>query len=319
MTDKILDWLNQNRFRAYPFVDDIGLVSNGSRIPDCVLLDCLVMDTRHGITSPELVFTEIDVTSDRTEVKFKYCDEPYAYTLAGSEESSGSSYSAGGATPDIGESSIVRVDGRSISGIDDELFFIKLVFSSHDYILGTVGEGHWEFNGRVLPSKVMSVAASGVACLRTAGSAYVQGFNSPGAAKGAVRLVDGFRTQPSIQNGKIVVKVGAHYGEDPCHYREDDPEYREQRRKRTACGELMFFFCGQNATDTGDVALEGGPGVTVKQGGTYTAKYDIIDTYGEIGVTAGEKIPCIEVVAAPSLLGIYRPADSAESPSGDDD
>ena len=303
MTEKILDWLNHNRFRAYPFVNDAGLVSGGVRIPDCVLLDCVVMDTRHGISSPELVFKEIDVTNERTRVAFEYNGTAYSHTLTG-----------GGGSSDLGESSIVRVDGTSIGGLASEMLFVKLVFSSHDYILENAGTGHWNFTGRVLPSKVMAVTASGVEGLHVNGSAHVQGFEGHGVARGDVTLVDGFRTQPAIQNGKILVKVGTNYGEDPCHYRENDAYYVGQTHEQTSCDDLMFFFCGQNAIDTGDVVFEGGPGITVKQGGTYAARYAIINTYGEVGIEAGERVPCIEVVATPGLLKLYRPSASAESP-----
>ena len=297
MTEKVLDWLNHNRFRAYPFVNDEGLICNGTRIPDCILLDCLVMDTRKDVDSPDLVFTEIDVTTERTHVSFKYNGVPYTHDL----------------TTNNGQSSVTRVDGSSISGMDMDLVFMKMVFSSHDYILQNVGEGNWKFSGKVLPSKIISVPASGVSGISMNGSSYIEGFDSPGVAIGDVTLVDGFRTQPVIHNGKVVVKVGTAYGEDPCHYREDDPEYAEHKRKTAACDGLMFFFCGQNVIDNGNVSIEGGPGVIVKQGGTYTAKSDIIDTYDEIGIEAGETLPCIEVIAAPSLLKLYRPTVLTES------
>lgn len=295
MTEKVLDWLNHNRFRAYPFVNDNGIVCNGTRIPDCVLLDCLVMDTRKEVSNPRLVFTEIDITSARTHVVFTYDGTEHSYDITGAGN----------------DSSFVIVDGSSIPGMNMELVFIKLIFSSHDYILQHAGEGNWRFSGNILPSKIVSVPASGVSGIVANGSSYVDGFSEQNTASGDVILVDGYRTQPVIYNGKVVVKVGTDYGEDPCHYRENDPEYEEQKRKRAACDELMFFFCGQNAIDNGNVAMQGGPGITVKQGGTYTVKSDIIDTYGEIGAKDGEILPCIEVIAAPSLLKLYRPTAQA--------
>lgn len=297
MTDKILDWLNHNRHRAYPLVNDDGLVSGGGRIPDCVILDCLVMDTRPGKESAKLVFTKIQVSSPSTVVSFEYDGNEYSITL---EE--------GVHDPLSDNTSTVRFNAAG-SG----MLYMKFVFSSHDYILENVGTGTWSFRGTALSSKVVAVAASGVMGLEAGGSAHVDGRSAPGVATGAVRLEDGYRTQPVIQNGKVVVKVGTPYGLDPCHYREDDQEYVDARRNTTSCGDLMFFFCGQNAVDTGDVELEGGPGVTVRQGGSYTAKEDIRDTYGNVGIAAGEAVPCIEVVADSSLLGIYRPSAPGQS------
>ena len=158
----------------------------------------------------------------------------------------------------------------------------------------------------------MTVTASGVMGIRSNGNAHVDGFDEPGVASGTVHLVDGFRTQPVIQNGSVLVKVGTRYGEDPCHYREGDPDYGEEGRDKTDCSSLMFFFCGQNAVDGGDIAFTGGPGVIVKPGGTYKAKHDVMDTYGEVGLAAGEELPCIEVIADKGLLHLYRPSSPNE-------
>lgn len=289
MTEKTLDWLNHNRFIAYPFVNDDGLVVDGTRVPDCILLDCLVVDTRHRQQS-ELIFTEFSVTANNTRVKFKYAGESFTYTLPASS------------TPD----GIIKVEGTSVSGLDNEYLYIKFIFSSHAYILEHVGTGTWKFTGKIAPSKVISVPASGVSGLETNGSAYVAGYSAANTATGDVHLVDGYRTQPVIQNGRVLVKVGTHYGEDPCHYVDGD----DQEVKKVVCDDLMLFFCGQNATNSGNVMITGGPGVNVQQGRMYTAHRDIIDTYGEIGVHVGESIPCIEITATSELMQLYRPSES---------
>lgn len=293
MTEKTLDWLNHNRFRAYPFVNDAGLVSRGSRVPDCVLLDCLVMDTRSLADVPKMVFDEIVVGDDATVVHFTYAGDSYSYSI-------------GRQTSD---DSLVRVDGSSVSGPVDELLYMKFVFSSHDYILEHVGKGSWTFSGRILPSKIVSVTASGVMGLSVAGSLNVLGYEGSGVAKGDVHLVDGFRTQPVIQNGKVLVKVGTSYGEDPCHY-----AGQESSEDTPACDRLMMFFCGQNANTSGNVVLKGGPGVAVQQGRDYTARRDILDTFGNVGIAAGESVPCIEVSASSELLRLYRPSGGQDQP-----
>lgn len=294
MTEKILDWLNHNRFRAYPLVNDKRLLCGGERIPDCVILDCLVMDTRHGKEDARLVFTHISVGDGETVVSFTYDGMPYSCTLEAGQG--------------VSDDNIVTVGAEVVGSSAEELLYIKLVFSSHDYILEHAGKGEWSFSGEALRSKVVSVAASGVMGLKTGGSSHVEGYEQAGTATGVVHLVDGYRTQPVIQNGSVVVKVGTRYGEDPCHYREDDPEYLDELRNKTDCGELMFFFCGQNAVDSGDVAISGGPGVVVKHGGQYEATRDVVDTYGNVGLAAGERIPCIEVIADKGLLRLYRPS-----------
>lgn len=303
MTEKTLDWLNHNRFRAYPFADDEGLVRNRARVPDCVLLDCLVTDTRHLGYVPELVFTEIDVTQARTKATFTYAGEEHSVEFDGSNPGYG------------GSSSLVKIEGHLSAAPGEELLYMSFVFSSHAYILENVGEGTWRFSGRVLPSKVVSVAASGVMGVEANGSANVPGHESAGTATGEVQLADGFRTQPVVQNGKVLVKVGNAYGENPCHYEEDSSSSPDGQAQ---CGDLLLFFCGQNAPSNGNIVLEGGAGVSVKSGGLYTARRSILDTYGEIGIAEGESAPCIEIVADTGLMRLYRPSEessgSADSP-----
>ena len=291
MTEKTLDWLNLNRFRAYPFVNDEGLVCNGARIPDCVLLDCIVVDTRALENIPEMIFTGYSITDDYTRVFFSYNGEAYSYDISSSAGDS--------------ETSIVKVEGTGLQNANNEYLYIKLVLSSHNYILQKAGKGQWTFKGKILPTKIISSTVSGVSGISVNGSANVSGFENSGTASGNVHLVDGFRTQPVVQNGKVLVKVGEHYGEDPCHYNEDT---ESDSNDGAICDDLLLFFCGQNAVNSSNVVLQGGPGISIKQGGSYTAKSDIVDTYGEVGVRRGEKIPCIEVVASSELMRIYRPS-----------
>lgn len=293
MTSKTLDWLNSNRFRAYPFVNDRGIIVNGARIPDCVLLDCMVMDTRDIQDPPELIFTGITVEETYTDVFFSYGDIKTSYRI--------------GSDPSSIEGTFVKVRGRINGDIPSRFVQMRFVFSSPSYIYNSVGTGSWQFNGKVLPTKVVSVKASGVSGIKTNGSLLIQGA---GTATGDVHLVDGCRTQPGIKNGKVIVQVGTKYGEDPCWYKKP-PEESEN----VDCSDLMLFFCGQNAINSGDVSISGGPGVNVTQGRKYTAKHDIIDTYGKVGISAGESVPCIEIVATTDLLNIYRPSEDSSAPS----
>lgn len=287
MTEKTLDWLNQNRFRAYPFVNDARLLADGSRVPDCVLLDCLVVDTETAEKVPVLTFNRYKVTENSTTVEFTYNGTPYSYTLEGGSLS--------------GEGSFVKINGSAKEEFQGPKINISLVFSSHEYIKSSVGEGEWSFNGHILPSKVISVRASGVEGIQTQGSYLVTDHDAPGVASGVVHLEDGYRTQPVIQNGVVQVKVGNNYGIDPCYY----PGAAAMEKQD--CESLLLYFCGQNAINSGNITITGGDGVSISQGREYTAKEDILDTYGNIGIKAGESVPCIEVIASSGLLKLYKP------------
>lgn len=290
MTTKVLDWLNNNRHIAYPFVNDAGLVVSGSRIPDCILLDCLVVDTRFDVPPSDMVFTGFEVTDKYTEVTFTYSDKTYTHRIPDSDS----------------DSTISKYLGRVDDHVNGGMLEITLTLSSHRYIIDNVGKGVWKFFGQILPSKIIRVPASGVNGISTKGSYKVEGFELPGIARGDVHLVDGFRTQPVVHDGKVLVKVGTGFGYDPCHYK------GRYDVKRTSCDELLLFFCGQNAITSGDISLEGGPGINVEQGRTYTAKEDILDSHGNIGIRKGEEIPCVEIIATSSLKRLWKPPIVAE-------
>lgn len=112
----------------------------------------------------------------------------------------------------------------------------------------------------------------------------MDGHSSPSVAAGDVLLEDGYRTSPIIHRGKVLVRVGKKYGLDPCRYISEDYEYAD-------CKDPLFFFCGQNGVNNGNVAISGGKGISVTQGRKY--RYNGMD------------IPCVEIVAGKELMDIY--------------
>ena len=295
MTEKVLDWLNHNRFRAYPFVNDDGLLCNGTRVPDCILLDCMMIDMSYDTPVSDLVFTEFEVDDNSITVSYSYGGVKTVKKITGDE----SKYAKDAIT------SRINVVDSAYPGGSLRTSELSLTLSTPEYIIGKVGKGKWSFNGRIIPTKVVKVPTACVTGIRTNGSAFVEGFDKPGIAKGDVHLVDGFRTQPVITNGKVLVKVGTSYGYDPCHYK------GRQEHKTTACSDLLMFFCGQNAVNSGNVVLSGGPGVDVTTG-VYTAKADIPDSKGSVGISAGEVVPCIELIASPELKRLWKPVESPD-------
>lgn len=275
MTEKTLDWLNQNRYRAYPLMNDSRLICNGVRLPDCILLDCKVMDTRprRDNAVPSLFLTKVVITSDHTDMTLEYDGEEYLVKIEGNGD-------------------VERLIGST------EYVYTSVTTSSHARILETCGEGTWSLRAEVLRSKVVCVDASGVSSIKANGNGEI----IEGSATGVIRLVDGYRTQPVVQNGKVVVKVGNQYGLNPCRM----PGWKTY--DTTGCDNLMLFFCGQNAINSGNVVLQGGAGVVVHQG-TYIVKNAI----GEL--KAGDTIPCIDVTTTSELLKIYRPSTDSSSSS----
>lgn len=276
MTEKTLDWLNQNRYRAYPLMNDERLVTGDVRLPNCILLDCKVMDTRPRPDGsiPHLYLTKVVISKDHTDITLEYDGAEYTLTIEG-------------------DGDIEKIIGTS------KYVYMSFTTSSHTKILEFCGEGEWNLKAEVLRSKVICVDASGVSGITCNGNGEI----SADTATGVIRLVDGYRTQPVIKSGKVLVKVGNQYGLNPCRmkgWKTYDTE---------GCDNLMMFFCGQNAINTGNVVLQGGPGVVVNQG-TYTVKKEI----GEL--KAGDSIPCINVSTTSEVLKIYRPSTPEGSNEG---
>lgn len=281
LTTRSMEWLNANRRRAYPLARDAWRRRNPSNPGfDAILLDALVLDTDAKGTE-ELVLESADVGREKTIIGMKYGGSFFSVDLSGGTESGSGSFSC--------LRGIVR--GTGLRGAS-----VSLAFSSHAYLLGALGIGKWTFGCPVLRSRLIAVSdGMGVESLKTGGSAGVEGHGEPAEASGDVVLEDGYRTSPIVYGGKVFVRVGRRYGLDPCHYDFGDAGARD-------CRNPLFFFCGQNAVNGGNVMLRGGRGIIVTQGGSYTVDDDN-------SKANGRTVPCIEISAGRELLDICRPAE----------
>lgn len=279
LTAKTMEWLDQNRRRAYPMRRDEWrkIVSPESGL-DGVLLDALAFcaDARGDET---LSLESVAVSDVSSVVEMRYAGKAFAVTLTGGESSGDRSYAMFRVSVDIGR----RRDAT-----------ISLAFSSHAYLLSTLGVGSWSIGCEALGSRVIGLSDGfGVDGIAVHGSSCVEGHEGDAVASGHVVLEDGFRTSPVIQGGRVVVRVGRRYGLDPCHHACGEESMAD-------CRVPLFFFCGQNGVNSGDVVLRGGRGVSVEQGRRYVVK---------TGSQAGKSVPCVEIVAGSELLGMYRPGD----------
>lgn len=280
LTSKTMEWLNQNRRRSYPMKRDAWReeVSPAFGL-DCVLLDAILFDSDAN-GDERLILTRIRVLENSTRIALRYGDSEFGLVLQGGEVSGEGSFEC------------VRgvVQGSGMRGAS-----VSLVLSSHAYIHSEVGEGEWELNCPVLESRVIRISdGMGVDGVSVNGSEGVSGHDSPSAASGDVVLEDGYRTSPIIYGGKVFVRVGRRYGYDPCKFDFGDAGSRDCRRP-------LFFFCGQNAINNGNIALRGGKGISITQGRTYFV--DDADSMAN-----GKSVPCVEIAAGRELLDICKPS-----------
>lgn len=277
MTSETMGWLNQNRYRSYPMCSgEWREKASPESGLDRVLLDALVFDSDCA-AARSLALCRISVSGDGTEVAFRYGDADFSVVLSGGDQS--------------GEGSFERVNGTIPCGGDRNATF-SMVFSSHAFIRDVLSDGIWELGCRVLPSRVIRMSDGfGVDYVSTNGSGGVPGREDPAKASGDVVLEDGYRTSPVISDGRVLVRVGRRYGYDPC-------KYGSWGKYQVDCRDPLFFFCGQNAVNGGNVVLKGGAGVGIAQGRTYAVRD---------GTCAGRSVPAIEIIADKSLLDIYKP------------
>ena len=159
--------------------------------------------------------------------------------------------------------------------------------------------GEWKLDSPVLDSRVVRVSDGiGVDGISVNGSEGVSGHDSASKASGDVVLEDGYRTSPIIYGGKVFVRVGRRYGYNPCKFDFGDAGSRDCRRP-------LFFFCGQNAVNNGNIVLRGGKGVGVSQGRSYT----VMDAKSKCN---GMTIPCVELIAGRELVDICNPVADSE-------
>lgn len=280
LTTSTMEWLNYNRHRAYPMRrDEWREKASPESGLDCVLLDALAFNS-DSAGGEELMLDRVVVGVSQTEVYMSYAGKEFKLTLSGGETSGEGSF----------ECEKIAIPGSGARGAS-----LSLSLSSHLYIKDILGEGEWELGCRVLESRIVRLTNGfGVDAVRTNGSAGVPGHVSAADASGEVVLEDGYRTSPVIYNGKVLVRVGTRFGIDPCKYPHDDDETYD-------CRSPLFFFCGQNAVNNGNVSLVGGAGVSVSQGRSYRVKS---------GTCAGKLVPCIEIKAGRELLDMYKPSAS---------
>lgn len=281
MTSNTMDWLNQNRHRSFPLIRSEWRekVSPESGL-DCILLDAVLLDSDASAVR-SLMLSSIAISRSATKVSLKYGDEQLEFTLIEGETSGAGSF---------------EVFKCAIRGAGARTATLSLAFSSHAYIKERVSDGIWDIGCNVLPSRVLRLTDGfGVDGIVSNGSKCVDGHDAAAEAYGDVVLEDGYRTSPIIRNGQILVRVGKRYGYNPCKHRCEGDSSLD-------CRKPLFFFCGQNAVNGGNVILKGGKGISVVQGRSYTVHPD--DTTSKC---AGKTIPCIEIIAGSELMDLYKP------------
>ena len=272
LTDRSMDWLNQNRYRSYPLERDgwRARASPSSGL-DCVILDATVFDA-DASGDETLELESIEVSAGSTVVGMAYGGRKFSIDIDGSEVS--------------GEGSF-KIFRGIIHGGKSRDASVSIVTSSHAYIVERTGVGSWDIGCRFLKSRIVSLSDGfGMDGVSTMGSEGVAGHEDGSVASGDVVLEDGYRTSPIIANGEVLVRVGRRYGYDPCKFDFGD-------EGSVDCRKPLFFFCGQNAVNGGNIVLSGGKGVSVMNGGEYRVRS---------GTCRGKTVPCIEIVAGRELL-----------------
>lgn len=287
LTSRSIEWLNQNRSRSYPMKrDEWRRVAYPDSGLDCVLLDALAFNA-DASGDETLEMLSVEVLDGRTAISMRYGKNSFVVELEGGETSGEGSF-------DVKRGSVRGEGTRGVS--------LSLVFSSHAYIKDVLGTGVWSLGCPVLESRVVNLTnGAGIDGLSVNGSSGVEDHDlsesesrAVGEASGDVVLEDGYQTSPIVRYGRVMVRVGKEYGRNPCNYDFGD-------KGSVDCRRPLFYFCGQNAVNSGNVVLKGGKGISVTQGREYMVN-------DENSKCNGMSIPCVEIVAGRELLDICDPS-----------
>ena len=213
------EWLNENRYRRYPFVDDADTVLGMLEIPNTVLLDFQCTVTTNTYVANNVALVQVDTSPSDVALTFAVGNLSFTVVVP-----------AAAATPYI------------VRGYTAELQY-GLIF----------GEGIAELIGS-LATYTGEIDINPV--LVTVATARVDSITAVSHSKlsGAILVEPGYNVEPTVADNAIQLyaAVGAGAG-----------IYCETLADVVSCNQAILWFCGQNASEDGNVQIVPGPGVQV--------------------------------------------------------
>lgn len=313
-----IEWLNKNRYRAYPFCEDsdftIGMVSTDSefiwknyslgigdfkelpfieysgvsafyQFPKYPIVDLVVVDssTNANESQDAVYLLGLEKIQTAAVVYLEY----QGYFSSGIRYGMHSQQ----ALPDAGHA-YERANGymKSFEELGGSFSFYTVTKTKHILIPDLdIPDGTYRFKNppRLIDSRVLRVGFTGVTGIGTA-RPDTYGTNTICLGRGCNSELH------TNEDNKVVLYVGTTWGECDCEHDIDDD---------TKCSSNMMFFNGQTADASGNIGIVGGPGITINPSGELIPINSDDDSDG---------IPSITISASSSLLAAIGREDTRD-------
>ena len=305
-----IEWLNKNRYRAYPFCEDsdftIGMVSTDNdlifreylsrkeaenfeslpfidhsgipifyKFPKYAFVDLSVVDTSRDanddVSSVYLLGMEFGGTWTDLYLAYQgYFSSGVRFGIHMSEWTDDAGYSYERCIGHM-EPNVEWGDGSSFYTATKTRHILKQDID--------IPNGTYRFKNppKLIDSRVLRVGFTGVTGIGTAEPSHY-GTNTICLGRGCNSELH------ANDNNQVVLYVGTTWGECNCEQDIDDD---------TKCSSNMMFFNGQTADANGNIGIVGGPGITINPSGELIPVNSGDDSYS---------VPSITISASSSLL-----------------
>ena len=304
-----IEWLNKNRYRAYPFCEDsdftIGMVSTDSDLilhnygaysigdfkelpfidysgvstfytfPKYPIVDLVAVDSSTSANENQDAVYLLGVEKAPTAVVLYleyrgYFCYPWRYGLHHSINFPDASYA-------YERTSGYLSPSQEVGGSNS---FYTLTKTKHILIPDLdIPEGTYRFKNppQLIDSRFLRVGFTGVTGVGTA-KPDNYGTNTICLGRGCNSELH------ADDDNRVILYVGTTWGECDCEHDIDDD---------TKCSSNMMFFNGQTADANGNIGIVGGPGITINPSGELIPVNSGDDSYS---------VPSITISASSSLL-----------------
>ena len=302
-----IEWLNKNRYRAYPFCEDsdftMGMVSTDSEFiwknyslgigdfKDLPFIEYSGVSTlyqfpKYPIVDLVVVDSSINANESQDAVYLLGLEKRQNAAVMYLEYQGYFSYGITSSLVPVWDNAYAGYEYERASGymksfgeLGDSLSFYTLTKTKHILTPDLdIPNGTYRFKNppQLIDSRVLRVGFTGVTGIGTS-RPDTYGTNTICLGRGCNSELH------TNEDNKVVLYVGTTWGECDCSHDIDDD---------TKCSSNMMFFNGQTADANGNIGIVGGPGITINPSGELIQVNSGNDDYS---------VPTITISASSSL------------------
>jgi hypothetical protein len=238
---RTLEWLNQNSYRNYPFVEDLTVWLDTTAFPKDILLDLRLLDYTNGRTPADLLLLRVEVAALSITFYFGLDDG-----------STDAMYSI-----EIPKAAALPYEGRQTYNSTDSVYDLTVVVGAGFSALTVYALGIYQVtDGRIEPTLICFMGQHQVTSVTTVDTGS-GGFHQPITGSVYFKEGTGVNIVVNVDGNRVVFSgyPGAGTGYD-CSAPEDNPSLLN-------CSDVIVYVNGVTADGYGNIQLTGGKGITV--------------------------------------------------------